>query len=1083
MDKRLDEFFQLFLKSDNAELEARFGTKKPLTRIDFDNVIKKLKSLGFSAIIPSGAYHLNINNQFINPKTNEIQISNIRTQIKHLNYIKEYCQKNIFDLDNPPDYISFVQKRAIFKKGERIKPIDYHDFEFRVNLKEEQNLDHNMRFIQKMLSKWGESKKIFRFFKRFTFIHDNFPLKIDCSVVKSSKKTKFGLKPEYTIEGAKIFEREPTYEIEIEMNHGEEYDKTQLIQKFKTVIKYVLSGLQQTNYPISYVESKTVLQNYMNTLHRPKKTKIWNITPRDFVGPSSMSLQMINIVDIDPDIKAPNIRTPYTVTEKADGIRKLLFIAKNLRIYLIDINMNVQFTGTKCGFRDYANTIMDGEHILHDKNGKFINLYLAFDLYYKSNKDFRGFPFIPENTEKTGGKYRLQELSKILTNITLKSLSPNNGFSIRRKTFYKANGGEIFNKCKEILTQARDGLFNYEIDGLIFTPSEKTVGSDNSRKPGRPSKKTWKWALKWKPPELNTIDFLITTKKMSNGIDFIGNIFENGDNLAAAEQLTQYKTLILRVGFDENKHGYLNPCEDIVNENFLKFKSSTSNVYRPVPFYPSNPSDNNASICNIVLESGERGAKYMFTENKEETFEDNTIVEFRYDMDRKERWRWVPIRVRYDKTAEYRSGGRNYGNAYHVAQSVWESIHTPITQDMITTGENIPNELGDDDVYYKKSGKTLTRALRDFHNLYVKRQLILNLSHKGGKLIDLACGKGGDFPKWIHAGLDFVFGLDIARDNIENRIDGACARFLNYRKSYWNMPYSLFVNADSKLNIKSGEACITEKGKQITKAVFGEGIKDEAKLGSGVFKYFGVGKEGFDVVSCQFALHYFFSDVETINSFLRNVSETCKIGGYFVGTCYNGEKVFDMLEDTEQNNSILIIKNEKKMWEIKKIYDRDEFNNDETSIGYAIDVYQESINKTFREYLVNFPYLTRLLENYGFKVLDKSELKKIGLPNSVGSFKELFYQMEQFKNQSFIKERDYGRAFEMSPDEKTISFLNNYFVFKKIRDVNAEQVSLVMSGETEKEEKEEEKQGNELTKIGKTKKVKAGKIKGKKITL
>ena len=28
-----------------------------------------------------------------------------------------------------------------------------------------------------------------------------------------------------------------------------------------------------------------------------------------------------------------------------------------------------------------------------------------------------------------------------------------------------------------------------------------------------------------------------------------------------------------------------------------------------------------------------------------------------------------PLRIRYDKTAEYRLGYKNYGNAYHVAQS------------------------------------------------------------------------------------------------------------------------------------------------------------------------------------------------------------------------------------------------------------------------------------------------------------------------------------------------------------------------------------------------------------------------------
>ena len=91
-------------------------------------------------------------------------------------------------------------------------------------------------------------------------------------------------------------------------------------------------------------------------------------------------MQFINIQPPSNNINAPNIRNGYAVTEKADGLRKLLFFTdKKLggKIYLIDTNMNVQFTGTICGFKDYKNTILDGEHILHDKNGKFINLFLV----------------------------------------------------------------------------------------------------------------------------------------------------------------------------------------------------------------------------------------------------------------------------------------------------------------------------------------------------------------------------------------------------------------------------------------------------------------------------------------------------------------------------------------------------------------------------------------------------------------------------------------------------------------------------------------------------------------------------------
>ena len=39
----------------------------------------------------------------------------------------------------------------------------------------------------------------------------------------------------------------------------------------------------------------------------------------------------------------------------------------------------------------------------------------------------------------------------------------------------------------------------------------------------------------------------------------------------------------------------------------------------------------------------------------------------------------------------------------------------------------------------------------------------------------------------------------------------------------------------------------------------------------------------------------------------------------------------------------------RKVWEVTKRYDRDEFPDDSSSVGYAIDVYQETINKVFTD--------------------------------------------------------------------------------------------------------------------------------------
>jgi hypothetical protein len=59
------------------------------------------------------------------------------------------------------------------------------------------------------------------------------------------------------------------------------------------------------------------------------------------------------------------------------------------------------------------------------------------------------------------------------------------------------------------------------------------------------------------------------------------------------------------------------------------------------------------------------------------------------------------------------------------------------------------------------------------------------------------------------------------------------------------------------------------------------------------------------------------------------------------------------------------VNNGKKIYELTKQYSQTGFPDDENSIG-CFDVYQESINKTFREYLVNYPLLVRMMENYGF---------------------------------------------------------------------------------------------------------------------
>jgi hypothetical protein len=1123
--KYLDNIFK---KEDGvSELEVKFGTRgiKEITKDDFDNVVKKLLSCGFK-IVKSQEYCLKIQSEFTDIGTGKTKLSNIRTEIYGLSNIQKYCRNDRLEDIN----YRFVQKTQAKEGSEIIRPVNFDDFNFRLSYQKEKMINITSSLGQSILSTWVKEKKIFRHINRTTLIHDNYPFHVDMSVVKESHRRDGHLIPEYSFQASKTTDCEPKYEIEIEMDNslvgiGKKMNNAVVVaDTLRSGIKIILAGIQGTNFPVSYDELNITKKDYYYLLRPEEKreklksksekggkgseqdlelrdTEQINLTPNHFIGPSSYTLQVLNIAPINDDCSIPNIRNNYTVTDKADGMRKMLYICPTGRIYLVNTNMNFEFTGAVSREERIYNTLIDGEHIIHNKNGEFINLFAAFDIYFINGRDVRRSAFViisdsdkkasaevdemlgegqeefeseadiregararssqkkdmelreeelPRGARKGNEESRLLLLKQVVLEMNIHPVitGDNIPIKINIKKFQIASPDKsIFACANSIISGQKAGTFEYETDGLIFTPCSTGVGTNKVGVAGPLHKVTWDMSFKWKPLNQNTIDFLITTKKNKNGTDMVGNIFENGVDNMKSEQLQQYKTIILRVGYDERKHGYINPCAAVIDDKLPHAgEVDTSEGYKPVPFYPTNPYDPEACICNIPLREDQNGVLQMFT-SQDEIFDDETIVEFSYDASRPKHWRWVAERVRYDKTAEYKRGIKNYGNAYHVANSNWYSIHNPITLEMITTGQNIPDELADDDVYYNKSsGDNKTRSMRDFHNLFVKKMLITKTAAKGNTLIDYAVGKAGDFPKWIEAKLAFVFGIDLSKDNIENRLDGACARFLNYRKKFYSMPYALFVNGNSGVNIKSGDAMFTEKGKEIVRALFNDGPKDESILGKGVYRQYGKATDGFNISSCQFALHYFFENIEKLNQFLKNVSQCTKVGGYFIGSCYDGASMFHALRSLERGKSIGLNIDGDKIWEVTKEYSQTTYDPDISCVGYAIDVYQDSINKTIKEYLVNFTYFTELMKSYGFELLKRDEAVKLGIPNSSGMFSELFTVMESEIQQDPKQKTRYGSAPFMTPKEKQISFYNRYFVFKKIASVDVEDVFQSVTG-------------------------------------
>ncbi len=1089
------------LAQDGSEIDDELETRfKAVSKIDHDNVIKKLVSQGFKRQPVVSSLNILLKDGYRIPITGEQNVYH-------------FCNSN-----HMTDAMYEAAERKV--RGQVLDFQKADEYPFRVTASVEQKVTQGER--ESIKASFNVMEKTYRYIRRVTFTHENYPyLVIDMSTVKQSTKY------QQSFLSSGIFNILDTYEIEIEFKKDRDSYfkgtagfkqglrltdanmKKTVIPQFQKYIKYVLGGIQESNYPISIKVQNAVNADYTNLLLGKKEgisddkdAKKEDKSSRRslFLGPSSKTLQIDNIVPLKTgdDLKVPNIRVPgaFCVTEKADGERHLMFVNAVGKIYLITSNMQIKFTGAACDPKICKNTIIDGELISHDKKRNFINTFAAFDLYYLNGEDVRFLKFMPiprvlekhlekkteelnkefkdeeggldtkdkeggqakgekkktkEEEEKWANKYRLTLLNEIMNAIRLQlassaSTSAVSSMTFKTKDFYPApqNAGltkeddilavyNIFRASKAVL----ETEFPYDTDGVIFTHTSFGVGGHDIGQTGPLYKATWEYSLKWKPSRLNTNDFLIVTEKdKTKGGDKITSKFQDGTNMLNLVQSLEYKHLQLFCGNRSQNEIFEHPCEDVYNGVFPKRLAADQaqgkrNVYQAAPFVPVHPYDANAAFSSVLLNKD----GLMITEEGQ-PFESDTIVEFRYDTTHH---KWIPLRVRYDKTAEYKAGKSQFGNSFETANSNWTSIHFPVTQHMITTGkmddgEEIKETEYNPDAYYKNDSEvqTQTRGLRDFHNQYVKQWLIKSVCRPGNTLIDLACGKAGDLQKWIHARLSFVYGIDYSQDNLTNLLNGACARYLNSYKKFRNMPGALFVHGDSSKNIITGAAMFNQRGKEINEVVFGErrrdqGIKEAAPLGKGVMMQANRGKDGFNVTSCQFAMHYMFKSPSTFYNFIENIAECTKNNGYYIATCYDGAKIFDLLKGKPKDS---IVKESKLVWEIVKKYDpeREIFAGNDTSLGMEISVYQESINAWFSEYLVNFELFDKTMNEYGMYLLTDAELNEINFPlkKSSGLFEDLFSHMIGSPN----SDKMYGTAAKMQDYEKKISFLNRYFIYR-----------------------------------------------------
>lgn len=271
--------------------------------------------------------------------------------------------------------------------------------------------------------------------------------------------------------------------------------------------------------------------------------------------------------------------------------------------------------------------------------------------------------------------------------------------------------------------------------------------------------------------------------------------------------------------------------------------------------------------------------------------------------------------------------------------------------------------------------------LRKFHN-FIKLNIIIDSCKKTNakNLLDIACGRGGDLQKWLNhkINLQYILAFDSHKESIFSSLkkgdefDGAIARFQNIKQSYkGKMPFINFKN----LNILDSK--ILEKLNSIDS------------------------NKEYDVISCQFALHYFNKNQLILNNTLKIISLKLKKGGLFIGTSTDGDLMYKILNNGNVNIPMLTL--------IKK-----DFNN------YLFYIQTEKSKTLTRQ---NYFELQGVSSEF---YIFKENLKNIALQHNLQlvEYKSFYEWYQIYKKTQTFK--------ELSIYEMLISFLNFSFIFKKI---------------------------------------------------
>ena len=1055
--------------SNNIELECVFNNTKYLTQkkyiqlLNFLNIKYKTDTNKFKLIKDisldiSYQYTKEVNKEE-NINLNDIvnNLSNYRITLNGLEFINSHIDDNLKErynhvifsyfcnqilngnIDNKyKDNISIINK---IKSNDKLIVIPEFDFRIRLSqenpinndiLKKLTNLDHNERF-----------NIIFRYKNRVSLIlidNEDYTLRLDLTDVKQNNNLLY------------INESFSRYEFELDLSLKKPFNniKTNIIKEFETYLLMSLKQLQSSSVLCSELESNDIKKKLISLSYNDE-IEIYK-DMKDLPAMQTITAEIIHIVD-----RIPN---KYSLTDKADGERTFLIIF-NDNVYLINNNLEIKNITpnniNKNKLNDYNGTIIDGEYVFIKKYKKY--LFLGFDILFVKDKDIRNELILYNRIQimkdvlndifkcdykidkyednfdiKKILKYYTDEITYHFNNLNKKLNNSKDNNIIMGKFFIFPLGAsdyEIYSYSDlfwDLCTKNSNIACPYELDGLVYTPLQQ--------KYTRSMKDTKYPILKWKPETHNSLDFYITferdsiTNKILNVYDFsdknsLDNYINKTDGENINDDVSKYKT--------ENYYRIIN----LQVGRFINKKET------PVPFQEAQ--DNSKAYIYIKDDN--------IYDVEGNIIQDKTVVEFTYknDLNIPEKFRWIPLRTRYDKTESVIKYKRKYGNSEYTANSVWNSMQNIVSiNDIKLLGDpktsddhfkllktrvstDIINQENRGNAYYQivsEMGKNMDQfhsfIKSNLFDIYCKARTTIDNKKLNLDVLDIGIGRGGDLMKYYHARVKSCIGFDVDDNNINSAGDSCTSRYNTFKKKYPGFPNMTFLIADggAKLNLEDQKNAIGKMSEQNMKnisSIFGENSKSK-------------NYRKFDLISSQFMIHYLFKNQTTWDNLCFNINKFLKNYGYMMITCFDGEEVEKTFDKDGHIKAHFINDNneEKLLFDIVRKYPK---NSNLDSVGLAIDMFNCSfmLEGTYQtEYLVTPTFLiNNLKKSCNMRLVETDTFE-----NLFNTYNEFFNSAAETESVTdtknyFLKVKKFYDKTDDNKNWFNFSRLNRYYIFQK----------------------------------------------------